>query len=214
VSPTQKPSEIVSGAGDSTCQEAWVYCPGRSTCFNDVGFNSGVPAEGKWGWSIEFDPSVDELVAECDVLIGANDCDLNTATKVGTFQMRSNFGHFCLADYGYAAKSFAFYAGTCAGNDSGAFDSTGQCSASEISMYAANPTSYPLYLMNDNDEVNFTMDSTDPINKVSSGWPTTHQIFPITTKTFVSAYACVVRDPDNMFTGAGGSGVLWNWQGN
>jgi hypothetical protein len=207
------PTDLVAGAGDGDCKDAWVYCPGRSTCFNDIGFNGGVPAEGKWGWSIVFDPSVDELVADCDILIGAPDCDLNTATKVGSFQMQNNFGHYCMANFGHAVQSFALYAGTCDGNDSGAYATSGQCSATDVATYAGSPTHFPLYRMNENNEINFTMDSTDPINTASSGWPATHQLFPISTKTYVSAYACVVPDPDNTFTGKEGSGVWWNWQG-
>jgi hypothetical protein len=209
---TSEPSITLTGEGDGVCEDAWVYCPGRSTCFNDSGFNGGVPAEGKWGWSIVFDPAEDELVADCDIMIGAADCDLNTGTKVGTFQMRSNFGHYCMADYGYAATSFAFYAGTCEGNDSGVFATSGQCSSSDVATYSALPANFPLNMMNENNEINFTMDSTDPINTATSGWPATHQLFPMTTKSYVSAYACVVPDPDNKYTGEGGSGLLWNGQ--
>jgi hypothetical protein len=207
---TYAPSPTVEESGSGTCEDAWVYCPGRSTCFNDSGFNGGVIAEGKWGWSIVFDPNEDDLVADCDIMIGAVDCDLNTATKVGSFQMRSNFGHYCMADYGYAATSFAFYSGSCAGNDGGASATTGQCSPTDVATSAATPESFPLYLMNENNEINFTMDATDPINTGSSNWPATHQLFPITALTHVSAYACVVPDPDNVFTGEGGSGILWN----
>jgi hypothetical protein len=196
--------------GQAGCEEAWVYCPGRSTCFNDSGFNGGVIATNKWGWSIVFDPNEDDLVADCDILIGATDCDLNTATKVGTFQMRSNFGHFCMADYGYAATSYSFYSGTCEGNDSGVSLFNGQCSPNDIAANAALPATYPLSLFNKDSEVNFTMDSSDPINTASTNWPASHQLFPITAKSYVSAFACVVPDPENVFTGLGGSGVLWN----
>ena len=206
---TYAPSPIVGEEGGGSCEDAWVYCPGRSTCFNDSGFNGGVISEGKWGWSIVFDPNEDDLVADCDIMIGAVDCDLNTATKVGTFQMRSNFGHYCLADYGYAATSFAFYAGTCPGNDDGSFAATGQCSPTDVATNAATPDTFPLNLFNENNEINFTMDSTDPIN-TSSNWPVTHPVFPMTALSYVSAYACVVPDPDNVFSGEGGSGVLWN----
>jgi hypothetical protein len=195
---------------EAGCQDAWVYCPGRSTCFNDGSFNGGVVAEGNWGWSIVFDPNEDDLVADCDILIGAIDCDLNTGTKVGSFQMRSNFGHFCMADYGFTANSFAFYAGTCEGNDSGIFATSGSCVSNDVVANAATPGSFPLFLLNEKDEINFTMDSTDAINTAFSQWPASHQVFPLTTKSYVSAYVCVVPDPNNMFTGKGGTGVLWN----
>jgi hypothetical protein len=204
------PTVILNGEGSGDCEDAWVYCPGRSTCFNDSGFNGGVVAEGKWGWSIVFDPVEDTLVADCEILIGATDCDLNTGTKVGSFQMRSNFGHYCMADYGFAATSFAFYAGHCEGNDSGSFATGGSCVSNEVASNAATPETFPLNIFNENNEINFTMDSTDAINIATSKWPASHQLFPLTKKSYVSAYACVKPDPDNKFTGQGGTGILWN----
>jgi hypothetical protein len=182
----------------ASCIPAWVYCPGRSKCLNDPSFNDGnLPsmsadggANGVWGWSIEYDPS-EGLVDDCQIIIGATDCDLNTGTQVGVFQMREDIASFCLTHFGYASSTFAYYHGVCPGNDAGEFLETGECNPSEVSNYAFSPEDFPIYTNDGQLRVSYTVESTDSIN--SPSWPSSYQLFPMEGKQYLSGYTCVVK---------------------
>lgn len=181
-----------------SCQDAWVYCPGRSTCLNDPKFNDGVlSAIGPtgdhdiWGWSISYDPEEDLHIEDCSILIGGTDCDVNTAVQVGTFSIKRDFGHFCFDEHGYAASFMAFYGGECKGNDGGfAARSNGQCDATAISQNAAKPQSYPIFRFDEELTINYTVDLWNSVN--TPLWPEDHSVFPLEKNYSFSAYACVV----------------------
>lgn len=237
--PTSSPSSPIKEQGG--CEPAWVYCPGRSKCLNDPSFNDGnLAAVGQdgtvdnvWGWSIEYDATAsDELVDDCQIIIGATDCDLNTGTVVGTFNFRESYAQFCLARFGYVSSYFSVYSGTCAGNDAGDSLASGTCSPQEIALYAASPDTFPIY---SNDGVltnSFTAESSDAMN-TKAGWPADYKMFPMTGKTYMSAYTCVVPKGDTTVEGGfsadssatngsdatsdtnsvtvGGEPVAWHW---
>jgi hypothetical protein len=238
---THGPTKIVKQDTVPQCQPAWVYCPGRSKCLNDPTFNDGtMPAlgvngsvRGVWGWSIAYDPNVDGTVEDCEVWAGAIDCDFNAATKVGVFTIRNDFGHFCLDKYGYAADTFGYYGGQCKGNDAGDSLKTGQCSSSKVASYAASPENFPFYTSGGQMEINFTVENSDAVN--SPPWPATTTIFPLKTKSYISAYTCVlpkdvafpqqgaqvnantVNVPAPVFATSNGSNttaaIVWPWNG-
>jgi hypothetical protein len=146
--------------------------------------------DGVWGWSIEYDPS-EGLVDDCQIIIGATDCDLNTGTQVGVFQMREDIASFCLTHFGYASSTFAYYHGVCPGNDAGEFLETGECNPSEVSNYAFSPEDFPIYTNDGQLRVSYTVESTDSIN--SPSWPSSYQLFPMEGKQYLSGYTCVVK---------------------
>jgi hypothetical protein len=168
--------------------------PGRSTCLNDPDFNDGHPT-GSWGWSIEYDPNVDGYVDDCVILTGVQSCNITTAQQVGTFTLRHDFGHFCLEQYGYSSTDFSLYAGTCPGNDAGhsLLSSSGTCDVDQIASNAALPQTFPIHKTNGHVTINFTVERTDTINAIY--WPSSHVLFPMTEKSYVSAYTCVVKNP-------------------
>jgi hypothetical protein len=176
-----------------TCEPAWVYCPGRSTCLNDPNFNDGHPSTGL-GWSIEYDPIVDTYVDNCLILTGIQSCDITTAQQVGTFTLRHDFGHFSFDRYGYTSNDFSLYAGTCRGNDAGNSLLSGTCDTGKVASNAALPHTFPIHKTNGHTTINFTVESSDTINAIY--WPTSHKLFPMTTKSYISAYTCVTKNPD------------------
>jgi hypothetical protein len=145
---TSNIGHIVAGI----CERAFVYCPGKSKCFTDPIFNVGnIPVPGPneasaWGWSIsnDFITSNGSPVTDCEVWIGANDCDFSSATKVGRFEYGADYAHFCLDEYGYQGHYYNVYMGKCEGNDGGKSSWDGQCDTADIKENARKPFSYPL----------------------------------------------------------------------
>jgi hypothetical protein len=194
--PTNAPTGVIEETGG--CQPAWVYCPGRSKCLNDPSFNDGEMAamnadggtDGVWGWSIEYDPA-EGLVNDCQIIMGATGCDVDSGERVGNFQMREDFAAFCLRDFGYVASTFSYYHGVCPGNDAGEFLETGECNPNEVSNYAYSPEEFPIYSSDGVDKISFTAESTDPMNTPT--WPANADIFPMDGKRYLSGYTCVTR---------------------
>jgi hypothetical protein len=137
--PTPKPT-----AG---CENAYVYCPGYSTCFLDANFNSGRavvsnnPSESPWGWNIEYTCGG---TLYCEIWTGAQGCDKQKGKKVGTFVFNEHFAKYTLSD-GYQSNEFDLYAGQCVGNDGGASVTNGRwCLPKNVAENARTSETYPL----------------------------------------------------------------------
>jgi hypothetical protein len=169
------------------CSEAFVFCPGRSKCFNDPTFNGGMVASdmgSNWGWSIFYDASTDGIIENCQIYAGAIDCDFNNAEFMGTFTIAPTFTHYKFNDE-YSSSKFYLYAGTCEGNDNG-----GSCVPSDVAVYAREVQSYPLISETGPPVRDFTFDEGD-CPSPSYG---DIDVFPITGAKYMTASTCVMKN--------------------
>jgi hypothetical protein len=80
----------------------------------------------------------------CEIWTGAQDCNRQKGTKVGTFEFNENFATYKLYS-GYESNEFNFYAGQCVGNDGGEFVTNGRwCLSDNVAANARTPETYPL----------------------------------------------------------------------
>jgi hypothetical protein len=127
--PTPTPNRDPSGpSSESSCETAFVYCPGYSTCFLDDGFNSGrgivASNPGKsWGWNIEY---ICGGPLHCEIWMGSQDCSFQRGRTVGIFYFDEHVATYYLFT-GYQSNEFNFYAGQCEGNDGGELPSFVDC---------------------------------------------------------------------------------------
>jgi len=134
-----------------TCQDAYVYCPGRSTCFTDPIFNCFSETEGEdpWGWNIVYS-SDDGVVEDCEIWIGAHDCsfDGDEAEQIGTATIVRNSFTLTLDSQEYGSGDYTFeynfYVGECIGSDGGNHIENDICLADDVSEWARRPETYPL----------------------------------------------------------------------
>jgi hypothetical protein len=184
-------------ATDDGCQEAFVYCPGRSTCFTDPAFNDGTTvfaesANGASGWSIEYN-SEDGVVDDCEIWIGgANDCDFSQGTKIGTAMITENLFYFCLDLGDWKSDSFYLYAGACVASDGGnsLASDTGFCSPEDVAEYARAFEQYPVVSEGGPNVSIFSFLATSSQDQASAFWGQDYPAFPLGTPetNFLSAY--------------------------
>jgi hypothetical protein len=195
LSPTASPS-ISFGADDDDdgCQEAFVYCPGRSTCFTDPAFNDGTTvfaesAARAWGWSIEYN-SEDGVVDDCEIWVGATDCDFSNGKKVGTAMITEKLFYFCLDLNEWKSDKFYLYSGTCVASDGGnsLSSDTGSCRPEDIAAHARSFEEYPMVSEGGPNVSIFSFLSNQ--DQASGFWGQDYPAFPLGTPTtnFLSAY--------------------------
>jgi hypothetical protein len=144
-SPNPTPNRDPSGPStESSCETAFVYCPGYSTCFLDDDFNSGrdivaSDSDESWGWNIECGAP-----RHCEIWMGAQDCSFQKGRKVGKFYFDEHVATYYLFT-GYQSNEFNLYAGQCEGNDGGEFVTNGRwCLPSNVAENARVSETYPL----------------------------------------------------------------------
>ena len=181
-SPTSSPSAPLN------CETAFVYCPGRSTCFLDPLFNCYTQTEGvnPWGWNILYKAG-DGVINDCQVWIGANNCTFENGEQIGTASISSSSFTVTLnSSFGNGYKyDYNFYAGECIGSDGGNYLTTGVCLADDVALYAHNADSYPL-TSGVTSSSSYTFSST---MKARQEWGSSYQTFPIgsATREYLSA---------------------------
>lgn len=163
----------------SSCEKAFVYCPGRSTCFLDPLFNCYTEEVGvnPWGWNIEYNASVG-TVDTCEIWVGANNCNRTVGQKVGTATITpSSFTLSLNSSFASGAyqMTYNFYAGECIGSDGGNSLSSGICLADYVARWSSVPASFPLTsgALTTN---TYTFDSS---NTPTVPWGITYETFPI-----------------------------------
>jgi len=196
---------VFSGQETRECQDAWVYCPGRSKCFTDANFNGGTPAtspsdDDAWGWSIEYNEG-DGMVEDCEIWIGAEGCDFSQGTKVGTAILSRELFYFCLDIGEWVSTTFALYSGRCEAND-GALHVLetdtyvlGSCEPAEIASNAMTWETFPV--IQDGEDTPISIFNFAFGAEVNGAWANSdYAPFPIGTSntTYVSGYtyACPV----------------------
>lgn len=131
----------------SACNDAYVWCPGRSTCFSDPRFNCYTKTKGRnvWGWNIEYQEN-EGLVDECVVIMGATDCDPESGIVIGNATISTDeFIINIKAEFASQVQlEYSFYAGECRGNDGGQVLDLGICLADTIARLANDPDEFPL----------------------------------------------------------------------
>jgi hypothetical protein len=186
---TPSPTSVYVGMGTTApgptppapgCEKAFVYCPGKSTCFEDPIFNCYTEQQGvdPWGWNIHYHSS-DGAVDDCEVWVSADACDFSQGQKIGfavitpaSFTIQLDSDVYGTAEYSF---QFRFYAGECIGSDGGAHIESGVCLADDVAKYAHDGASYPL-ITGTLDVTTFTFDS---IMQAEPAWGRTYQSFPL-----------------------------------
>jgi hypothetical protein len=167
---------------DSLCEDAFVYCPERSTCFDEPIFNckAHYDSEGNdpWGWGINY-CSKDGNLDSCEVWVGATGCDLSVGKKVGTAEISPNTFSIFIDSSIYSSNKYSFeynlYAGECIGSDGGAIVQSGKCDADAVGEHASDPDSYPF--TSGSSPVNeYTFTSS---NRPRDSWGSGYNAFPI-----------------------------------
>lgn len=185
--PTSAPynCEPTASPDINECTEAYVYCPGRSTCFQDPNFNQGVLAtDDAWGFNIFYDAAADLVVDDCGIWMGVVGCDLSTGKKVGTAVFSKDVFSFHLSKR-RESNSFHLYAGSCVASDGGEHLSTGLCDKLQIATKATQVDTFPLVNEGGDYTEIFTFDSSfDSPNELL--WPG-YELFPIggNTRNFI-----------------------------
>lgn len=199
--PSPVPTGIVELEGES-CEEAFVYCPGRSISLADTEFNEGVTVESNngqsCGWSIEYS-STDGVVDDCVILTGLDDtCNPDSGVVVGRFFIGRSFLHYCLPNTVYVSNSFHAYVGSCEGNDNGEqLNDKGECNPAScdptaIAKYATSYSTYPLISEGGPYTRSFTFNTTFG-QQDDSPWGE-YEIFPMSEgKKYISGHACLTR---------------------
>jgi hypothetical protein len=144
----------------SSCESAYVFCEGISTCFSHSNLNNGnvvgVGGEESWGWSIEikklFKGTNSDADAKlvCGIYVGVDSRTCNntdSGVRVGHVEIKKDAVEYLL-NPGSEASSFQLYAGKCEG---GYTYPDGSCDSSDVQ---ANPLDATL----DSSATNFTFE--------------------------------------------------------
>lgn len=167
---------------DSLCEDAFVYCPELSTCFDAPIFNceAHYDSEGNdpWGWGINY-CSEDGNLDSCEVWIGATGCDLSVGKKIGTAEISPSTFSIFIDSSIYPSNKYSFeynfYAGECIGSDGGAIVQSGKCDADAVGEHASHPDSYPFTSGSSPvNEYTFTAS-----NRPRDSWGSGYNAFPI-----------------------------------
>ena len=178
VVPVSLPADGDCVPESAGCGDAYVYCPGRSTCFLDPTFNDNTPPPGvnAWGWNIRYNSTEDAIVEDCEIWMGVTGCDFSTGVQVGTAVITRDIFHYCLDLNDYEANAFHLYAGKCEASDGGAHLVDGEiCIASGIAQYARFTEEYTLVNEGSAMQHTFTFDQSDAVNPHWAGY----EAFPL-----------------------------------
>ncbi|GKY96295.1 hypothetical protein MPSEU_000589200 [Mayamaea pseudoterrestris] len=147
VIPTSNSGATLEPTSNAACEDAYVYCPGRSTCFSDPSFNCYTQTKGRgvWGWNIEY-TAEDGLVDDCVVIVGASGCDEDSGTVIGNATISPDQFSIILNSDAATGSSieYTFYAGECRGSDGGQVLDLGICLADTVATLANDPHMFPL----------------------------------------------------------------------
>lgn len=180
--PNPPPFGGEGGPPDSSCEDAFVYCPGMSTCFEDPIFGCEAKYDEKghdpWGWNINY-CLADGVVDTCELYVNAVGCDMSSGEKVGSAEITSTSFTITVDSSKYSSKEYSFdynfYAGECIGSDGGDYTKTGVCDADQVSKMVRKPDSYPFtsgtLIIS---EYTFTQS-----NRPRANWGADYEAFPI-----------------------------------
>lgn len=162
---------------DGSCEDAFIYCPGRSTCFSDPNFNGGATIASGGGWSIAYDPS-EGTISDCLIYSGVDStCNLANAKLIGTSTITNNFIHYCFDVEGYVSDTFDLYVGCCDGNTGG--DPNGQCDQAAVQQNALNFDTFPVTTVLPLSTISFHVDRIEPINTANSNYESGYTMLPL-----------------------------------
>ena len=198
VVPVSLPADGDCVPESAGCGDAYVYCPGRSTCFLDPTFNDNTPPPGvnAWGWNIRYNSTEDAIVEDCEIWMGVTGCDFSTGVQVGTAVITREIFHYCLNRNHYEANAFHLYAGKCEASDGGAhLVEGGICIEAGIAEYARFTEEYTLVNEGSAMQHTFTFDQSDAVNPHWAGY----EAFPLgvdgSEYLVGHAHVCVAGNP-------------------